>query len=89
MYYTYILRCNDNSLYTGYTNRLSYRIRMHQEGKGAKYTKGRAPVQLVYVETFETKREALRREYELKRLTKKQKEALVKDFPINGYITNK
>jgi putative endonuclease len=89
MYYTYILRCNDNSLYTGYTNRLSYRIRMHQEGKGAKYTKGRAPVQLVYVETFETKREALRREYELKRLTKKQKEALVKDFPINGYLTNK
>ncbi|MCP8615440.1 GIY-YIG nuclease family protein [Salirhabdus salicampi] len=77
MHYTYILRCKDNSLYTGYTNRLLYRIDMHQQGKGAKYTASRLPVKLVYVEEFETKSEALKREYAIKQLTKRQKEALI------------
>ncbi|MBO8157748.1 MAG: GIY-YIG nuclease family protein [Bacillaceae bacterium] len=77
MHYTYMLRCSDGSLYTGYTNRLQYRIQMHQSGKGAKYTRGRLPVELVYVEEFETKEEAMKREYELKQLSKSEKESLV------------
>ncbi|TCT23609.1 putative endonuclease [Melghiribacillus thermohalophilus] len=77
MYYTYMLRCSDGSLYTGYTNRLEYRISQHQAGKGAKYTKGRRPVQLVYVEEYETKGEAMKRENQIKQLSKSEKEALV------------
>ena len=59
MYYVYILECCDKSLYTGYTNHLEKRIKAHNEGKGAKYTKGRRPVSLVYFESFQTKSEAL------------------------------
>ncbi len=77
MHYTYMLRCGDNSLYTGYTNRLQHRIKMHQEGKGAKYTRGRGPLKLVYVEAFETKSEALVREHEIKKMPKSEKEALI------------
>ena len=54
MNYTYILRCKDNTLYTGWTNNLEKRIEMHNSGKGAKYTKARLPVELVYYEQFET-----------------------------------
>jgi putative endonuclease len=83
MHYTYILRCKDNTLYTGYTNRLQYRIQMHQAGKGAKYTRGRGPVSLVYAESFETKSEAMKREIEIKKLDKKQKEQLIEGFSEN------
>ena len=76
MNYTYILRCRDNSLYTGWTNNLEKRIEMHNAGKGAKYTKARLPVELVYYETFETKEDAMRREYAIKQLSKKEKELL-------------
>lgn len=58
---TYILKCNDNSLYTGWTNDITHRLKMHNEGKGAKYTRGRGPVELVYLEEFETKQEAMSR----------------------------
>ncbi len=76
MNYTYIVRCNDNSLYTGWTNNLEKRIEMHNTGKGAKYTKSRRPVELVYYEEFEEKEDAMRREYAIKKMTRKQKEQL-------------
>ena len=66
MNYTYILKCSDGSLYTGWTNHLEERVKAHNEGRGAKYTRGRRPVELVYYERLETKEEALRREYAIK-----------------------
>ena len=79
MNYTYILRCADNSLYTGWTNNLDRRVSAHNAGKGAKYTKARLPVQLVYFESFETKEEAMSREYFIKKMIKKEKEKLISD----------
>ena len=73
MNYVYILECSDNTLYTGWTNNLEKRISVHNEGKGAKYTKGRRPVKLLYFEEYETKQEALKREWEIKRLSRKEK----------------
>lgn len=77
---TYILKCNDNSLYTGWTNDITHRLKMHNEGKGAKYTRGRGPVELVYLEEFETKQEAMSREAKIKRLTRKEKLLLIHDY---------
>lgn len=76
--YTYIVRCKDNSFYIGWTNNLEKRIKAHNEGKGAKYTKPRRPVKLVYYEIFSTKQEAMSREYHLKKLSHKEKEKLIK-----------
>ena len=73
----YILQCADDSLYTGWTNDLSRRLAAHQAGKGAKYTKGRLPVSLVYVEKHPSKEEAMRREYAIKRLSRREKLALI------------
>ncbi len=73
MNYTYIVRCIDGSLYTGWTNDLGKRIKDHNEGRGAKYTKARRPVVLVYYEEFATKEEAMRREWEIKQLTRAEK----------------
>lgn len=75
--YTYILKCRDGSLYTGWTNNLDKRVRDHNTGKGAKYTKARGPVELVYYEAFRTKEEAMRREYAIKQLTATAKHRLV------------
>lgn len=77
MNYTYIVRCKDDTLYCGWTNDLERRMATHNAGKGAKYTRSRHPVELVYYETFETKEEAMRREYEIKQLTRKQKVELI------------
>lgn len=77
MNYVYMIRCKDGSLYTGWTNNLEKRFRNHCEGKGAKYTRGRGPLELVYYEVFEDKREAMRREYEIKQLKKSEKEKLI------------
>ncbi len=77
MNYTYIVKCKDETYYTGWTNNLDRRIRMHNEGKGAKYTKTRLPVKLVYHESFQTKEEAMSREYQIKQLTRKQKEEMI------------
>lgn len=77
MNYTYILKCADGSLYTGWTNDLAKRVADHNDGKGAKYTKGRGPVTLAYYEAFESKEEAMRREYAIKKMTKEEKEALI------------
>ena len=67
--YVYIVRCSDNTLYTGWTNNIEKRIAAHNGGTGAKYTRGRAPVKLVYCEEFETKEEAMSREDAIKRLS--------------------
>ena len=77
---TYILKCNDNSLYTGWTNDITHRLKMHNEGKGANYTRGRGPVELVYLEEFETKQEAMSREAKIKRLTRKEKLLLIETY---------
>lgn len=77
---TYILKCNDNSLYTGWTNDITHRLKMHNEGKGAKYTRGRGLVELVYLEEFETKQEAMSREAKIKRLTRKEKLLLIETY---------
>ncbi len=77
MNYVYILRCNDDSLYTGWTNNLEKRLKTHLAGKGAKYTKARLPVELVYYEEFEDKIEAMKREYKIKQLSRKEKLKLV------------
>ena len=75
--YTYMLECRDGSLYTGWTNNLEKRVACHNAGKGGKYTASRLPVNLVYYETFETKQEAMRREYAIKQLSRKEKIKLV------------
>ena len=75
--YTYILRCADGTYDCGWTNNLDRRLKAHNEGKGAKYTRSRRPVALVYYEAFSTKEEAMRREYEIKQLPRKKKEELI------------
>ena len=80
MNYVYILRCGDGSLYTGWTNDPDRRLRAHQSGRGAKYTRAHLPVTLVYRESFETKSEALRREAEIKRLPREKKLELIEKF---------
>ena len=82
MNYTYILKCKDDSLYTGWTNDLKKRITSHNAGKGAKYTIARRPVELVYYEEFQTREEAMKREYAIKQLSRKEKEALIKTRPL-------
>ena len=77
---TYILKCSDNSLYTGWTNDIKHRLKMHNEGKGAKYTRGRGPVELVYLEEFDTKQEAMSKEAKIKRLTRKEKLLLIENY---------
>jgi len=77
MNYTYILECVDGSYYTGWTNDIEKRIHDHNENKGAKYTRGRTPVTLVYYETFETKSEALKREAAIKKLSRLEKKDLI------------
>lgn len=77
MNYTYILHCSDDTYYTGWTNHLEERVKAHNSGKGAKYTRSRTPVELVYFEVFEKKEEAMRREFEIKQLTRKQKLLLI------------
>lgn len=77
MNYTYILRCGDGSLYTGWTNHLTKRVADHNAGRGAKYTKAHLPVELVYYEIFEAKEEAMKRECAIKKLSRPQKERLI------------
>lgn len=77
MNYTYIVRCRDGTLYCGWTNNLEKRMASHNAGMGAKYTRNRYPVELVYYESFETKEEAMRREYAIKQMTRKEKLTLM------------
>lgn len=73
-HYFYVLTCKDGSLYGGYTNNLERRIKLHNEGKGAKYTRGRGPVELTYCQEFADKGAALKAEYQFKQLTRRKKE---------------
>lgn len=82
MHFVYIVRCKDGSLYTGYTTDVSERLITHNSGKGAKYTRSRLPVSLVYYKRVDSKSIGLRLEAKIKKLTKKEKEALVKAFNL-------
>jgi putative endonuclease len=75
--YTYILSCADNSLYCGWTNSLEKRLASHNNGTASKYTRTRRPVKLIYFEEFDTKEEAMSREYHIKRMTRKEKLKLI------------
>ena len=77
MNYVYILRCGDGSLYTGWTNDLDGRLAAHQSGRGAKYTRSHLPVELAYSEEFAAKEDAMRREWQIKQLTREQKLSLI------------
>ncbi len=77
MYYVYMLECADGSLYTGWTNNLDKRIRLHNAGRGSKYVRSRLPVQMRYAESFMTQGEAMRHEYALKQLARNEKLALI------------
>ena len=76
MHYVYIVRCKDDTLYTGYTTDVERRLREHNEGRAAKYTRSKRPVTLVYSEQCKTKGDALRREHEIKQLKREEKKAL-------------
>ena len=73
MYYLYILRCSDNSLYTGITNDLEHRLKVHLSGKGSKYVRAHLPFTFVYSESFDTKEIAMKREYEVKQWSREKK----------------
>jgi putative endonuclease len=87
MYYVYILRCGDGSLYTGFTNDMEKRLAAHEQGKGAKYTRGRLPLTLVYAETQADKRQAQSREVAIKKMKRAQKLALIKNAGLTGAPT--
>ena len=78
MNYTYIVRCSDGTLYTGWTNNLKKRIKDHNEGRGAKYTRSRRPVMLAYYEEFATKEEAMSREWAIKQMPRRKKEEIIR-----------
>ncbi|MBP1927000.1 putative endonuclease [Sedimentibacter acidaminivorans] len=82
MYYIYIAECGDGTLYTGFTVDLEKRIKVHNKGKGAKYTRGRTPLVLKYYEEFDSKNDALRRESEIKKLKKIKKIELIEKFKV-------
>ena len=78
-HYIYIVKCSDGTLYTGYAKDIEQRIAKHNAGKGAKYTKVRLPVTLVYSEVFETKSAALKREYEIKTFSRQKKLQMISE----------
>lgn len=77
--YTYMAECADGTFYTGWTTDIDKRIKAHNAGRGAKYTRSRLPVRLVYLEEHDTKEEAMSREYYIKKLTRSDKEKLIKN----------
>ena len=76
-HYAYMLRCKDNSIYSGYTTDLEKRLATHNSGMGAKYTRARLPVKLVYFEEFKDKKEAMKREWQFKQYTHEEKEEII------------
>ena len=78
-HYVYMIECADDTLYTGYTTDVERRITEHNQGEGAKYTRGRRPVKLCYQEEFTSRSKAQKREYRIKQLTRKEKKELIKD----------
>ncbi len=89
-HYFYVLTCADGSLYGGYTNNLERRIKLHNEGKGAKYTRGRGPVTLTFAKSYDNKSAAMKAEYHFKQLSRKQKlEFIVRETGDNDVATEK
>lgn len=84
--FTYILKCRDGSLYTGWTNDIENRIETHRSGKGAKYTRGRGPLELVYLEVSDTRSEAMHKEAYIKRMTRAQKEAMIQSSDWKDHL---
>ena len=84
-WYIYILRCKDGTLYTGITDDVPARLQTHREGKGAKYTRGRGPLELVYTEVAENRSAASRREWQIKHLKKHEKMALCHNWLQRAY----
>lgn len=82
-FYVYILECSDNTLYCGYATDLDARVKTHNDGKGAKYTRGRLPVKVVYQENYPTKSQALKRELEIKKLSRQAKLNLIALSPAS------
>ncbi len=80
-----MLKCKDNTLYTGYTIDMEHRLLLHESGKGAKYTRGRGPFELVYLEALDSKGDALRRERQIKQLHREAKLALINQFHNIGF----
>ncbi|MCC8029949.1 MAG: GIY-YIG nuclease family protein [Lachnospiraceae bacterium] len=78
MNYTYMLECGDGSIYTGWTNDIEKRLASHRSGSGAKYTRGRGPLRLVYLEVLESRSEAMHREAYIKRMSRIEKQALIR-----------
>ncbi|WP_439028200.1 GIY-YIG nuclease family protein [Haloarchaeobius sp. DT45] len=76
-HYVYVVECADGTLYTGYTTDVERRVSEHDAGEGAKYTRGRTPVELRYQESFSSKSAAMSREYEIKQLSRREKEVLI------------
>ena len=83
MNYAYIVECSDGTLYTGYTNNLEKRLRAHNSGRGAKYTRSRLPVRLVYFEEFDSKERAQSREWHIKQLSREEKLKLIKEKTLD------
>lgn len=83
-FYVYILRCNDGTYYSGYTNNLENRVKLHNKGNGAKYLRRKLPVELVYAKEYRYYKNALRAERNLKKLTRKQKEELIRIYEANN-----
>ena len=83
-WYVYILRCSDGTLYTGSTDDVARRTAVHNSGKGAKYTRARRPVEVVYTETLPSYSDALKREYVIKQLTRQQKLELIEENKGTG-----
>ena len=77
-HFVYLLKCSDDTLYCGYTNNLEKRVEAHNKGKGSKYTRGRLPTKLIYVEECSSKSIALKREWEIKKLSRREKLLLIK-----------
>ena len=84
MHYVYVIRCSDDSYYTGYTTDVERRVTEHDAGDGAKYTRGRTPVELVHVERYDSQSAAMQREHEIKQLRRRKKERLVEDEAESG-----
>ena len=85
MNFVYILKCSDNTLYTGWTNDLLKRLKAHNSGKGAKYTRVRLPLELIYFETYKTQKEAMKREYHIKKCLSREEKIKLINENENGF----
>ncbi len=86
--YTYMVECSDGTFYTGWTNDIEKRIRMHNAKKGAKYTRSRTPVRLVYLEVWDTKQKAMQREAKVKKMSRREKEKLVREYQYENPLSS-